>query len=299
MSAPPASDAGRPAGPNRWAVLALSGTAQLMVVLDATIVNIALPSAQRALHFSTADREWIVTAYALAFGSLLLLGGKLGDLFGRKWTFIAGLGALRSFRRSAGWRRTSTRSCPLGRCKAVRRAVGAIGTRAFDGHVRRVPGPAEGVRDLRRDRWRRRVGRSRSRPRAHAAPFLALVPVRQPGDRGADRQRALRLLVNQRDPERSRIDVPGLLTASGGLFALVYGFSNAETQSWTATATIVALVASPVLLIAFAVIESRVKNPLLPLHIVRDRARGDRTCRSCFPPPASSGCSSSSPTTCS
>ena len=85
---------GRPsaAEPNRWAALALLSVAQLMVVLDATIVNIALPSAQRALHFSTGDREWIVTAYALAFGSLLLLGGKLGDLFGRKWTFIAGLG---------------------------------------------------------------------------------------------------------------------------------------------------------------------------------------------------------------
>src|SRR5260221_11633597 len=76
--------------PNRWAVLALLGVAQLMVVLDATIVNIALPSAQKALHFSTDNRQWIVTAYALAFGSLLLLGGKLGDLFGRKWTFIGG-----------------------------------------------------------------------------------------------------------------------------------------------------------------------------------------------------------------
>ena len=79
------------AEPNRWAVLALLGVAQLMVVLDATIVNIALPSAQRSLHFSTDSRQWVVTAYALAFGSLLLLGGKLGDLFGRKWTFIAGL----------------------------------------------------------------------------------------------------------------------------------------------------------------------------------------------------------------
>ena len=78
-------------GPNRWAVLALLGTAQLMVVLDATIVNIALPSAQADLGFSTDSRQWIITAYALAFGSLLLLGGKLGDLFGRKWTFIAGL----------------------------------------------------------------------------------------------------------------------------------------------------------------------------------------------------------------
>ncbi|HEY3726618.1 MAG TPA: MFS transporter [Solirubrobacteraceae bacterium] len=77
--------------PNRWAVLALLGVAQLMVVLDATIVTIAIPSAQKALHFSTDSRQWIVTAYALAFGSLLLLGGKLGDLFGRKWTLIGGL----------------------------------------------------------------------------------------------------------------------------------------------------------------------------------------------------------------
>src|SRR5439155_14495501 len=77
--------------PNRWAVLALLSVAQLMVVLDATIVTIAIPSAQNALHFSTESRQWIVTAYALAFGSLLLLGGKLGDLFGRKWTLIGGL----------------------------------------------------------------------------------------------------------------------------------------------------------------------------------------------------------------
>src|SRR4030081_2998619 len=77
--------------PNRWAILGLLGVAQLMVVLDATIVNIALPSAQTALHFSTTNRQWVITAYALAFGSLLLLGGKLGDLFGRKWTFIGGL----------------------------------------------------------------------------------------------------------------------------------------------------------------------------------------------------------------
>src|SRR6202051_4127583 len=76
---------------NRWGVLALLSVAQLMVVLDATIVTIAIPSAQEALHFSTQSRQWIVTAYALAFGSLLLLGGKLGDLFGRKWTLVGGL----------------------------------------------------------------------------------------------------------------------------------------------------------------------------------------------------------------
>src|SRR3954465_8893325 len=75
----------------RWFILALIGLAQLMVVLDVTIVNIALPSAQRDLGFSDDSRQWIVTAYALAFGSPLLLGGRIGDLFGRKRTFIAGL----------------------------------------------------------------------------------------------------------------------------------------------------------------------------------------------------------------
>src|SRR6185437_730511 len=88
---PVMSYASNPHHERRWAILAILGIAQLMVVLDATIVNIALPSAQKALHFSDDNRQWIVTAYSLAFGSLLLLGGKISDLFGRKWTFIAGL----------------------------------------------------------------------------------------------------------------------------------------------------------------------------------------------------------------
>src|SRR3954465_13419310 len=75
----------------RWLILALIATAQLMIVLDLTIVNIALPSAQQDLGFANDQRQWIVTAYALAFGSLLLLGGKIGDIFGRKWAFIGGL----------------------------------------------------------------------------------------------------------------------------------------------------------------------------------------------------------------
>src|SRR6201982_3647152 len=83
--------AGPPGAPasadRRWWVLGVVGLAQLMVVLDATIVNIALPSAQHDLGFSNADRQWVVTAYSLAFGSLLLLGGRIGDLFGRKWVF--------------------------------------------------------------------------------------------------------------------------------------------------------------------------------------------------------------------
>ena len=75
----------------RWLILGVIGLAQLMVVLDLTVMNVALPSAQRALHFTTVDRQWVVTAYTLAFGSLLLLGGRLADLLGRKVTFLAGL----------------------------------------------------------------------------------------------------------------------------------------------------------------------------------------------------------------
>jgi hypothetical protein len=86
---------------------------------------------------------------------------------------------------------------------------------------------------------------------------------------------ALRLLVNHRPPDRARIDIPGVLTLTAGLFALAFGFSNAATHGWGATATVVTLIASPLLLTAFVLIERRVEHPLLPLHIVWDRVRGD------------------------
>ena len=113
--------------PRRWSILALLGIAQLMVVLDATVVNIALPSAQQALHFSDSDRQWIVTAYSLAFGSLLLLGGRIADLFGRKRAFVVGL---------------------LG--FAVASALGGAAS-SFE-HARRGPGPAGRVRRAARPR---------------------------------------------------------------------------------------------------------------------------------------------------
>ncbi len=275
LMADPRPSEAQKAEPNRWAVLALLGTAQLMVVLDATIVNIALPSAQRDLHFSTADREWIVTAYSLAFGSLLLLGGKLGDLFGRKWTFVAGLigfaivsaigGLAQDFEMLVSARALQGAFGALLAPSALglltvtfagspdrAKAFGIFGAIAGGGaSVGLVLGGA--LTQFLSWRWCLYVNL------VIAVPTAIL---------------ALRLLVNHRDPERGGIDVPGLLTASAGLFALVYGFSNAETQSWTAPATIVALVASPVLLTTFVLIESRVKDPLLPLHIVRNRARG-------------------------
>src|SRR6202035_1944371 len=261
--------------PNRWAVLALLSVAQLMVVLDATIVTIAIPSAQNALHFSTSSRQWIVTAYALAFGSLLLLGGKLGDLFGRKWTLITGLVGF-SIASAIGGLAQS-----FGVLLAARTLQGGFGallgppalgvlTVAFAGSPDRntafgifgaIAGGAASLglilggalTQVLSWRWCLYVNL------VIAVPTMIV---------------ALRLLVNQTAPDRDPIDIPGVLTSALGLFALVYGFSNAETHSWSATATIVALVASPVLLTAFVLIERRAKHPLLPLHIIWDRARG-------------------------
>ncbi len=261
--------------PNRWAVLALLSVAQLMVVLDATIVTIAIPSAQKALGFSTESRQWIITAYALAFGSLLLLGGKLGDLFGRKWTLIAGLAGFSIASALGGLAQSFVVLV------AARTLQGVFGsllapsalsllTVTFAGSPDRptafgIFGAIAGggasiglllggaLTQILSWRWCLYVNLVIAVP-------TAIV--------------ALRLLVNHSDPERARIDVPGVVTSAAGLFALVYGFSNAETHSWGATATIVALVASPLLLTAFVLIERRAAHPLLPLHILWNRARG-------------------------
>ncbi len=261
--------------PNRWAVLALLGVAQLMVVLDATIVNIALPSAQKSLGFSTDNRQWVVTAYALAFGSLLLLGGKLGDLFGRKWTFIGGLigfavasavgGLAQSFAMLVAARAfqgifgallapsaLSLLTVTFADSPDRPKAFGIFGAIAGGGaSVGLLLGGA--LTSALSWRWCLYVN------------LVIAVPTAI---------MAFRLLVNQGDPQRPKIDIPGVLTVSGGLFALVYGFSNAETTSWHDTVTIIALAVAIVLLVGFVQIERRVAHPLLPLHIIWDRARG-------------------------
>lgn len=260
---------------SRWAVLALLGVAQLMVVLDATIVNIALPSAQRALHFSTDNRQWVITAYALAFGSLLLLGGKLGDLFGRKWTLIGGLAGFAIASALGGLAQS------FGMLVAARTLQGAFGailapsalgllTVTFEGSPDRpkafgifsaiaAGGASVGLLLggvlTQAISWRWNL---------YVNLFIAVPTALL----------ALRLLRNERRLHRPRIDVPGTLLASGGLFALVFGFSDAETSSWSAPITILALAGSVVLLSAFVLQERRSTHPLLPLHVVRDRARG-------------------------
>lgn len=265
----------RSTAPNRWAVLALVGVAQLMVVLDATVVNVALPSAQRALHFSADNRQWVITAYALSFGSLLLVGGKLGDLWGRKWTLIGGLVGF-SIASAIGGLAQS-----FGMLVGARALQGAFGALLAPSALGLLTVTFQGSAD------RARAFGVFSAIAAGGASVGLLLG-------GALTQAiswrwslyvnlaiaipaglvALRLLVNERHEVRPRIDVPGVALASGGLFALVYGFSNAETTAWSNPVTVLALAASVVLLSVFLAVEGRVEHPLLPLHIVWDRARG-------------------------
>ncbi len=273
---PPAPAA--PANPHherRWLILALLGTAQLMVVLDATVVNIALPSAQKALGFSDANRQWIVTAYSLTFGSLLLLFGRIGDLFGRKRTLIVGLVAFgvvsaiggaaesfgmlvtaRAFQGAAGallapsalslltttFTEPRERGIAFGVYGAVAGAGGAVGL--LLGGV---------LTEYFSWRWCLYVNVVIAVP----AVFAAIV-----------------LLTNQVPSERPRFDIPGAVAVSLGLFLIVYGFSQAEPRGWTDWETLGSLIVGVALLIVFAVIERRAPHPLLPLRIVLDRNRG-------------------------
>ncbi|WP_402469224.1 MFS transporter [Isoptericola aurantiacus] len=261
--------------PRRWFVLATVAIAQLMVVLDATIVNIAMPSAQADLGFSDNDRQWVVTAYALAFGSLLLLGGRLSDLLGRRRTFLVGLvgfagasalgGAAQSFEMLIAARAlqgvfaavlapsalsvlTTTFTVPAERG----RAFGVFGAIAgMGGAVGLLLG---GFLTQNFD-WRWTL---------YVNVFFAAVAV----------VAGFVLLDRAEQRRRQRLDVPGVLLGSAGLFGLVYGFSQAEPKGWGSGWTWGPLVAAAVLLVAFALWQRRAPEPLLPLSIVADRDRG-------------------------
>jgi EmrB/QacA subfamily drug resistance transporter len=259
----------------RWTILAILAIAQLMVVLDATIVNIALPSAQRALHFANSDRQWTVTAYALAFGSLLLLGGRISDLLGRKWTFIAGLAGFATASAVGGAAQS------FGMLAAARAFQGAFGallapaalslmTTTFTDPVER--NKAFGI-------WGAIAGSGAAiglilggvltqtlswRYSMYVNLVFASIAIAG----------ALTLIHNQAPAAKPRLDIPGVLTVSAGLFSLVYGFSHAQTTSWGNHTTLGFLVGGVLLLTVFVVLETRSANPLLPLRVVTNRNRG-------------------------
>jgi EmrB/QacA subfamily drug resistance transporter len=262
--------------PRRWTALIFIALAQLMVVLDATIVNIALPSAQRELGITDANKQWVITAYALAFGGLLLFGGRIADLWGRKRAFIIGLlgfagasalgGAAANGAMLFGARAlqgvfgallapaalsllTVTFSEPKERAKAFG-VFGAIaGGGAAIGFI--LGGLLTEYLDW---RW----------------TLFVNIPISVIAALGA-------VAFVHDHPEgrnHNRLDIPGVVLATAGLVSLVYGFTKAAEDGWGASLTVGLFVAAGVLLAAFVVVERTIRAPLLPLRVVTDRNRG-------------------------
>jgi EmrB/QacA subfamily drug resistance transporter len=259
----------------RWWVLAVVGIAQLMIMLDATVVNIALPKAQQDLGFSDGSRQWVITGYALAFGSLLLLGGRLGDLFGRRTVFVIGLagfgaasllgGAASSFEILVAARVAQglfaallapaalsllsvTFTEPSERAKAfgIFSALGAVG-----GAIGLLLGGM--LTEWASWRWVMYVNV------AFAAPALI---------------GALLLLAKPMTTTKPKLDIPGIVVVSSALFAIVYGFAHVESTSWTDPVALGSMILGALLLVVFLWLETTVAHPLLPLRVVLDRTRG-------------------------
>lgn len=267
--APPAPD------PRRWLALAVVALAQLMVVLDATVVNIALPSAQQALHITDANRQWIVTAYTLAFGGLLLLGGRVSDYMGRKRAFLVGLvgfagaSALGGAASNAGMlfaarglqgvfgallapAALSLITVAFTSARERAKAFGVFG--AISGGGAAIGLISGGLLTQYLDwRWCLFV----NIPIAMIAFVFAVPLVRESKAEG-----------------NTRYDIGGAVLATGGLVALVYGFTKAATDGWGSTTTLATLGVALVLLAAFLVLESRISYPLLPMRLIVNRNRG-------------------------
>ncbi|MED7954396.1 MFS transporter [Kitasatospora sp. NPDC058201] len=263
--------------PRRWWALAVIAIAQLMIVLDITIVNIALPSAQKDLGISDADRQWVITAYTLAFGGLLLLGGRLGDLFGRKRVFTVGL---LGFALASAIGGAATGPEMLFGARALQGAFGALlapsalgllSTTFTDPKERSTAfgifgaiaggGAAIGLlaggllTEYLNWRWCLFV----NTPIAVVTAFAAFsVLSRDHIGKG----------------RRIKLDLPGAVLGCGGLLAIVFGTSEAVTRGWGDWLVLGSLILGVVLLVVFVLVEKRTEHALLPLHIVAERNRG-------------------------
>jgi len=258
--------------------LAVIATAQLMVVLDTTIVNVALPHIQTALGFSGTNLEWVVNAYALTFGGLLLLGGRSGDLLGRRRVFIAGIllfslaSLLGGFATSQAWLLTARAVQGVGGAFAAPTALALIAVTFPEGPPRNramgvysgmsVAGGAVGLL----------AGGLLVTYLSWRWVFFVNVPI------GLAVALAAPRVLGESERRRGRLDLPGAITGSLGLAALVYGLSNAATSPngvshWGDTKVIVSLAAAAVLLVTFGIIEVRSKHALMPLRVLRSRDR--------------------------
>lgn len=262
--------------PSRWKALAFIALAQLMVVLDATIVNIALPHAQTALGITDANKQWVITAYALAFGGLLLFGGRIADLWGRKRTFVVGL---IGFALASALGGAAQNQGMLFGSRALQGVFGALlapaalsllavmftdakeRAKAF-GIYGAIAGGGGAVGLI--------LGGFLTQTLNWRWTFFVNIPFAVVAAAGA--YFVIREPAGTRN--RSPLDIPGVVLSALGLVSLVYGFTRAESAGWSDALTVGSFVASAVLLLAFVLTESKVKSPLLPLRVVMDRNRG-------------------------
>ena len=259
---------------NPWVVLVLICMAQFMVILDATIVNVALPSIQKDLNLSEANLQWIINSYTLFFGGFLLLGGRAGDLLGRKRVFLVGLvvftaaSLLNGLANSEGMLIAFRAVQGLGAALISPAALSIISTTFSEGKERAralgvwaaiaVGGSAVGLV----------LGGALTQAFSWPWIFFVNVPVGI-----VTFILALRFVPESKDEHAHQsYDIPGAVAITGGLMSLVYAIVSAETDGWTATKTITFFVIAIVLHAAFLVIETRSKEPLVRLSIFRTRS---------------------------
>lgn len=272
----PVSSAEAEPDPRRWSILIIVAIAQLMVVLDASIVTIALPSAQRALHISVANRQWVITAYTLAFGGLLLLGGRIADFGGRRRMFILGLIGFAAASALGG---AAVDQIMLFSSRALQGAFAALmapaalsiltitfqhdaGERAKAfGAYGAVSGAGAAIGAL--------AGGLLTEYASWRWCLLINVPIALLAALAASR-----VIGESRASGTTRYDIPGALLSTAGLVSLVYGFTKAVTDGWSSAPSLTLIAVGVILLAAFVVVEARSASPLLPLRVVLERNRG-------------------------
>jgi EmrB/QacA subfamily drug resistance transporter len=275
--------AGAEPDPRRWLALAVIAVAQLMVVLDASIVTLALPHAQASLHISTANRQWVMTAYTLAFGSLLLLGGRVSDFAGRKRAFIWGLIGFAAASALGGFAPNAAMlfgaRALQGACAAVLApaALSLITVTFTDGKERArafgvyggISGGGAAIGLI--------IGGLLTEYASWRWCLIVNVPIAI-----VTAVAAAPVVRESRAQGKPSYDVPGAATITLGLLAMVYGFTKAADDGWGSGITLSLLVASGVLIAAFVAIELRTAAPLLPMRVVLDRNRGGAFLASLF-----------------
>jgi EmrB/QacA subfamily drug resistance transporter len=247
--------------------------AQLMIVLDATVVNVAIPTIHHALHFSLANLEWLITGYSLTFGGLLLFGGRTGDLYGKRRMFMIGVSVfavsslLGGLAQSDVWLIITRGMQGVGAAIAAPTALALITTNFPEGRERNRAMGVYAAMSGGGGALGLLLGGILTSYVSWRWIFFINVPIA-----------AIVLFLSPRALHESsttsgRLDVPGALTGTGGMLALVYGLSNASSHSWSSVSTIGFLAAAVVLLIAFGFIEQHSADPLMPLSIFSNRNR--------------------------